>query len=224
LATAGAGRFITIEGIDGSGKTTQARMLVTWLGRAGYAALGTREPGGTEAGQTIRSLLLDPKYWRLAARAELLLYLADRAQHVDEVIRPALAEGKVVVCERFTDSTLAYQGYGRGLELDWLRQLNQYATGCLTPDLTLVLEITPESAAARKFGPSLAMGDTSLELADRLEREHLDFHRRVAQGYQELAAQNPDRIQLASAEASADQVQARLIELIAPILPARQVS
>jgi dTMP kinase len=204
------GVFITLEGGEGVGKTTQQALLAERLRQAGYPCLCTREPGDTALGRTLRDLLLyrDPESGRCAADpwrsqgccscaadplsplAELLLYTADRAEHVSKVIVPALAAGQVVVCDRFTDSTLAYQGYGRGLDLEQIRWLNHLATGGLQPHLTLWLDLPPEVGLARARS------------CDRIEREHLEFHRRVYQGFKALAAAEPQRIVRVDAQGS----------------------
>lgn len=188
--------FITLEGGDGVGKTTQQALLAERLRQEGYACLCTREPGDTALGRRLRDLLLygDP----LAQATELLLYAADRAEHVSKVIVPALAAGQVVVCDRFTDSTLAYQGYGRGLDLEKIRLLNHLATGGLQPHLTLWLDLPPEVGLARRGIP------------DGLEQERLEFHRRVYQGFQVLAASEPQRIVRIDAEGSLAEVAARI--------------
>jgi dTMP kinase len=188
------------------GKTTQQALLAERLQREGYACVSTREPGGTALGEALRELLLhgDP----LTPLAELFLYAADRAEHVQKCILPALAAGQVVVCDRFTDSTLAYQGYGRGLDLQQVRQLNHLATGGLQPHLTLWLDLPPEVGLARSG------------LADRLEQERLEFHRRVHQGFQALAAAEPQRIVRIDAEGSPLEVAARIWSVVKPRLPA----
>ncbi|MGY2753519.1 dTMP kinase [Thermostichus sp. MS-CIW-21] len=198
--------FITLEGGEGVGKTTQQALLAERLQREGYACVSTREPGGTALGEALRELLLhgDP----LTPLAELFLYAADRAEHVQKCILPALAAGQVVVCDRFTDSTLAYQGYGRGLDLEKIRQLNHLATGGLQPHLTLWLDLPPEVGLARSG------------LADRLEQERLEFHRRVHQGFQALAAAEPQRIVRIDAEGSPLEVAARIWSVVQPRLPA----
>lgn len=193
-----SGLFITIEGIDGSGKTTQARLLVEWLRGQGYEVCATREPGGTAAGERIRELVLSPQF-SIPPAAELFLYLADRAVHVSELLRPALAAGQIVVCERYADSTFAYQGYGRGLEMDFLRRLNETATGGLIPALTVVLDL-PVEAARLDHGR-----------LDRLEAEGVDFLAQVAGGFRELARQEPARITLVDATGAVEQVQAAII-------------
>jgi len=190
------GIFITLEGGDGVGKTTQQALLAKRLRQEGCACLCTREPGGTALGKALRDLLLygDP----LSRTTELLLCAADRAEHVSKVIVPALAAGQVVVCDRFTDSTLVYQGYGRGLDLEKIRQLNHWATGGLQPHLTLWLDLPPEIGLAR------------IGKRDRLEREHLEFHRRVYQGFQSLAAAEPQRIVRIDAKGSPVEVATRI--------------
>ena len=197
--------FITLEGGEGVGKTTQQALLAERLQREGYACVSTREPGGTALGEALRELLLhgDP----LTPLAELFLYAADRAEHVQKCILPALAAGQVVVCDRFTDSTLAYQGYGRGLDLEKIRQLNHLATGGLQPHLTLWLDLPPEVGLARA------------KARDRLEQERLEFHRRVYQGFQALAAAEPQRIVRVDAQGSPAEVAARLWSVVEPRLP-----
>ncbi|MFS8776728.1 dTMP kinase [Synechococcus sp. W65.1] len=204
--------FITLEGGEGVGKTTQQALLAQQLRQAGYPCLCTREPGGTALGRALREILLhgDP----LTPLAELFLYAADRAEHVQKCILPALAAGQVVVCDRFTDSTLAYQGYGRGLDLQQVRQLNHLATGGLQPHLTLWLDLPPEVGLARKASGPL----TRTGLADRLEQERLEFHRRVHQGFQALAAAEPQRIVRIDAEGSPLEVAARIWSVVKPRL------
>jgi dTMP kinase len=204
--------FITLEGGEGVGKTTQQALLALQLRQAGYPCLCTREPGGTALGRALREILLhgDP----LTPLAELFLYAADRAEHVQKCILPALAAGQVVVCDRFTDSTLAYQGYGRGLDLEKIRQLNHLATGGLQPHLTLWLDLPPEVGLARKASGPLARTG----LADRLEQERLEFHRRVHQGFQTLAAAEPQRIVRIDAEGSPLEVAARIWSVVKPRL------
>jgi dTMP kinase len=177
--------FITFEGPDGSGKTTQARLLAEWLRERGYEAVLTREPGGTDIGDQIRTVLHDPANGAMDARTEILLYSASRAQHVAQRIRPALAAGQIVVSDRYADSTLAYQGHGRGLDLETLRQITDFATGGLTPDLTLYLDIPPEEGLERRQ----VGGDEW----NRLDAEALDFHQRVRTGYLRLIKAEPER-------------------------------
>ena len=175
------GLFITLEGGEGSGKSTQADLLARALEAWGRRVVSLREPGGTQLGEELRQLLLH-RQTAMSPAAELLLFLAARAELVQSVIRPALAEGAIVICDRFSDSTFAYQGYGRGLDLDELRRLNAYATGGLTPDLTVLLDLPVEAGRGRKQRDE-----------DAFQREDDAFHERVRQGYLELARQEPDR-------------------------------
>lgn len=199
------GLFITLEGPEGAGKSSQLPRLCQWLEEQGRTVVCTRNPGGTAIGKKIRQILLDPENTELVSMAELMLYAADRAQHVDEVVRPALAEGHVVLCDRFSDSTFAYQGYGRGLDLTLLRALNEMATQGLRPDLTLLLDLDPE-IGLKRVAESRA--------TDRLEHEAIAFHRRLRDGYVELAAQEPDRIVKIDANLDPDVVQTRMREAV----------
>jgi dTMP kinase len=173
--------FITFEGPDGSGKTTQSKLLYAELQRQGQNVLWTREPGGTPAGQKIRALLLDDSSIQFAPAAELFLFAADRAQHVAEVIRPALEQGKIVICDRYIDSTTAYQAGGRGFDADFIAKLNQDSSGGLLPDLTFLLDILSEIGLQRA---------TSTK-SDKFEQESLNFHRRVRETYLQTAQNNP---------------------------------
>jgi dTMP kinase len=191
--------FITLEGPEGSGKTTQIRPLADWLCERGYAVEVTREPGGTDIGNQIRAVLHDPRNTAMDATAEILLYSADRAQHVAQCIRPALAAGKIVVSDRYYDSTLAYQGYGRGLDLEMLHTITAFATGGLKPDLTLYLDVAPEEGLERR--------QANGEEWNRLDAETLDFHQRVRAGYMALIAQEPERWAVIDAARSVEEVQ-----------------
>lgn len=177
--------FISFEGPEGGGKSTQAELLATALRREGYSVVVTHEPGGTTVGEAIRQLLLAPDaLTAMSARAEVLLFTAARAQLVDEVIRPALDDGSLVLCDRFSDSTIAYQVGGRGLPEDVVTEIVQFATGGLKPDLTFLLDLDVATGLARKRGvPS-----------DRMEMEDASFHRRVRSTYQKLARREPERI------------------------------
>jgi dTMP kinase len=198
--------FITLEGPDGSGKTTQARFLAEWLREQGYEVILTREPGGTDIGDQIRTVLHDPHNTAMDARTEILLFSASRAQHVAQRIRPALAAGQIVVSDRYADSTLAYQGHGRGLDLETLRTITAFATGGLTPDLTLYLDIAPGEGLHRRQ----AGGDEWT----RLDAETPEFHQRVRAGYMELVKQEPKRWVVIDAARSVEEVQAEIRALV----------
>jgi dTMP kinase len=194
-----AGRFITLEGPEGAGKTLQARRLVGALEAGGHRARLTREPGGTALGEQIRSIVLARAEGAggIDARADALLFNAARAQLVSEVIKPALEAGEVVVCARFADSTLAYQGYGAGLPIEQLRAVALVATGGLLPDLTILLDVSPEVGLARKADDTRNRFEASFDL---------DFHRRVRAGFLELAHEEPERFRVIAAERGADAV------------------
>jgi dTMP kinase len=206
-------RFITFEGVDGSGKTTQLKVLENHLVARGKSCISTREPGGTSLGRLIRQALLEDGKQRVAAPAELFLYLADRAQHVQEVILPALQRGKVVLCDRHTDSTLAYQGYGRGIDLGLLRSLNDIASRGLRPDLTLLFDCPVEIGLSRTVQrQSRAASKRSRE--DRFEREKIEFHEKVRKGFLELARAEPQRFRIIDAALSAPEVEREVKEII----------
>jgi len=177
--------FITLEGPEGSGKTSQIGLLAAALRQRGYEILTTREPGGTVLGDEIRHVVHNVRHRNMSPVAEMLLYAASRAQHVAELIQPSLAAGKVVLCDRYADSTLAYQGYGRQLELADLRTITAIATGGLQPDLTLLLDLDVETGLERRAEGGLEM--------NRLDLETVAFHRRVRDGYQALMAAEPER-------------------------------
>lgn len=196
--------FITFEGPEGSGKTTQLVQLAAWLRAHGREVLTTREPGGTPIGDRVRAILLDPECGEMRAEAEVLLFSAARAQHVGQVIRPHLAAGGVVLCDRYADSTLAYQGYGRGLDLETLAVITAFATGELRPDLVVYLDIDAEAGLRRK--QQHAADDASQW--NRMEQETLAYHQRVRAGYLEMAAAEPGRWLLVDASQAVDAVQA----------------
>lgn len=186
------GLFLTFEGIDGSGKTTQIRLLAERLRNAGHEVVEAVEPGGTAIGRQIRRVLLDASNQEITPTVELLLYFASRAQNVEEVICPALAEGKVVVCDRFTDSTTVYQGIARGLGEDVVAGLHRIACGNLMPDLTVYLEIDLETSLARAHARNETLaGEAAVET--RMDEQSTEFYRRVREGYQTLASRDPGR-------------------------------
>ena len=185
----GVSLFITFEGSDGSGKTTQMQFLTEWLQKQGYNVLTTREPGGTPIGEEIRKVLLDPEIKEIPPLAEVCLFSISRAMLVNQVIRPGLERGYIVLCDRYADSTLAYQGYGHGLDLEMLHAITALATGGLKPDLTIYLDIDVEEGLRRK----LAAHKASRAEWNRLDRQEMAFHRRVREGYLQMAARKPDR-------------------------------
>ncbi len=193
------GLFITFEGLDGCGKSTQMELLAADLRERGYVVLVTREPGGTVLGEAIRDILLDPRYRGMSPRAEALLYAAARAHLVKQVIRPALEDGQVVLCDRYLDSSLAYQGYGRGLGTDDIITLNVWATECLFPDLTLFLDLDDSLRSSRLAA-----------VPDRLEAEDDEFHRRVSEGYRDLLQVHPHRIRRVDARGTEVEVYERV--------------
>ena len=195
------GLFITLEGVDGVGKTTQALLLKAHLEQKGHEVLHTFEPGGTPLGGSIRELLLDPQNKELSSMTEILLYAADRAQHVHETVRPALEAGKTVICERFVDSSLAYQGYGLGLELDAIRTVNHWATGGLVPDVTIYLDADPAESLARTH-------------RDRIAQRTLEYYARVRAGFLAMAQAEPQRFRVISAEGTQEEVASRVLEAV----------
>ncbi len=188
------GRFITFEGIEGCGKTTQIRMAAEFLRKEGIAVVVTEEPGGTPLGLELRRVLLNRSTFDLGGEAELFLFLADRAQHVREVILPALRENKWVLCDRYSDATLAYQGFGRGLALDFVRRLTDFSSGSLKPDLTFLIDLPVEIGLGRALERVARNSGEPAE--DRFEREALTFHEKVREGYLSLAREEPERFQV----------------------------
>jgi dTMP kinase len=188
------GRLFTFEGIDGSGKTTQLELLARRLKQAGRVVVCAQEPGGTRAGREIRRLLLDAGSSDLRPMTELLLYFASRAQNIEEVIRPALADGRIVLCDRFTDASAAYQGYARGLGMDTVLALERIACGGLKPDLTFLLDVEPETGLRRQSRQT------------RFEREGVEFQRRVREGYLEIHRREPGRVLLIDGGRPAEEI------------------
>ncbi len=188
------GLFITFEGADGSGKTTQLNKIKTFLEDKGFDVTVTREPGALDIGQKIRDILLHYE-GNVSDKCEMFLFLADRAQHAETFIKPALKEGKIVLCDRHTDSTVAYQGYGRGQDIELLKKLNSIAVDGLTPDLTLLYDIDTQTAQQR-----------IIREKDRMETAGIEFHKKVRNGYLELYKENPDRIKLINVNNSIETV------------------
>ena len=207
-----SGIFITFEGGDGAGKSTQAELLGAWLEERGHEAVRTHEPGGTRLGAELRTLLLhgSEEVGEVDPRAEALLYAADRAQHVARVVRPALERGAVVVQDRYIDSSLAYQGAGRVLDVEDVRRISEWATEGLRPQLTVILDLAPAAAADRR----VARGGA----ADRLESEGAEFHEAVRRGFLDLAAQDPHRYLVLDATLPIDELHARILAAVSPLV------
>ena len=197
--------FITFEGCEGVGKSTHIRLLAEELGRRKVPCVVTREPGGSRIAESIRRIILDAGNSDMDDLCELFLYLAARAQHLKDIVRPALAEGKVVICDRYIDSTVAYQGYGKGLDADMVEALNRAAIGDLIPDLTIFLDLPPERAFMRKGGP---------DREDRLELMAQSFHEKVYAGYLEISRRAPERFVRVDARGSKQETHAKVLELM----------
>jgi len=206
------GIFISVEGTDGSGKSTQINLLMEYLKNKGCDILFTREPGGTRISEKIRDIILDVNNKEMTAIAEALLYAAARAQHVEEKIIPAVNAGKIVICDRFVDSSIAYQGAARGLGSDVIMQINRFAINGMIPDITLFFDISPEKGILRK--------KNEREL-DRMESEKLDFHKRVYEGYKQICITYPDRIKVIDADDTVENVHEHVIRKIDEMLRGR---
>ncbi len=203
------GLFITIEGAEGSGKSTQIERLRRYLEGKNFEVVLTREPGGTIISEAIRDILLNKDYMEMSDTTEALLYAASRAQHVEQFIKPSLSEGKVVICDRFVDSSVIYQGCARGLGMDNIETINSYATGGLKPDLTILLDIDAEEGLKRKKAQK--------EL-DRIELQKLEFHKKVSQGYKKLAKKHPERIYAIDAALPVESIHEKVVEVIEKML------
>ena len=214
--------FITFEGGEGSGKTTQIKLAADWLRERGIPVLTTAEPGGTPLGRKIREILLNRGSWAIGAEAELLLFAAARAQHVRETIRPALEAGQWVLCDRFADATLAYQGFGRELNVAFIRTLNDFSTCLLKPDLTLLFDLPVEAGLERAKKRTAGIRPEAAE--DRFEQEERAFHGRIREGYLSLAAAEPERLRIIDGAGSVETVHrevCRCLEVL-PRLPFRE--
>jgi dTMP kinase len=199
------GHFISIEGIEGCGKSTQAALLRDWLEVKGLQVLLAREPGGPAISEKIRGILLDPANVSMDHRTELLLYLASRSQFVQELLLPALHDGKIVLVDRYVDSTLAYQGYGRGLDVKDIELMNSFASRDIVPELTFLLDLDPVKGLERK-----GMGDGKESKGDRLEMESLEFHRKVREGFLSIARLDPDRVVVVRAEKKIEEISSEI--------------
>ncbi|MBM4129258.1 MAG: dTMP kinase [Nitrospira sp.] len=199
------GILISFEGIEGTGKTIQSKLLYEYLIKKGYEVILTEEPGGTQIGLRIRDVLLSPEHKTMNSLTELLLYNASRTQHVKEVILPALNRGAVVITDRFSDSTVAYQGYGRGIDLNLIHHLEHIVTEGLKPDITLLLDLDVETGLRRNRG---------INKTDRLELEDIAFHEKVRNGYIEIAGKEPERIKLIDASKSIEMVHNEIVRMV----------
>jgi dTMP kinase len=199
------GRFISLEGIEGTGKSTQAKLLSDYLKDKGFDIVLTEEPGGTQIGLRIRELLLSVEHKGMTAVTELLLYNASRSQHIREIILPAISRGAIVITDRFTDSTIAYQGFGRGIDPGLIDSIDLIATERLRPDITILLDLDAEVGLKRNKG---------INKIDRLELEDLEFHQRVRNGYYSLAEKEPERIKLIDASAGIQEIHNRISSII----------
>lgn len=204
--------FITLEGIEGSGKTTQLRHMVDFLKNKGHDCVITREPGGTEIGKKIRAVLLDPDNSDLDPLAELLLYAADRIQHIQSKIMPSLRQGKMVLCDRFSDATTVYQGFARGLDLELINRLHEIVLGDLKPDITILFDLPPEVGLKRAW-KQINSGDRT-DMETRFEKEAVEFHEKVRAGYLALAQLEPERFRVIDASGDENQVKNDIMNIL----------
>lgn len=208
------GKLITFEGLDGCGKSTQLALEAERLRRQGFAVTATQEPGGTSLGQRIRQIVLDAAGQEISPLTELALMFAARAQHIEQVIRPALRAGEMVLCDRFTDSSVAYQGYGRGVSLEVIRGLETGLCQGVRPDLTVILDIAPDTGALRTGNRNRAASQP----ATRFEQEGGEFFRRVREGYREIARQEPERVRLVDGRGNIEEVHERVHQAVEAFL------
>jgi dTMP kinase len=204
--------FISFEGIEGTGKTTQVQAIADQLKEAGHPVVVTREPGSTDIGRQIRAILLNPAHTDIDYRAELLLYMADRAHHIHTVIKPALTSGAIVLCDRFADATTAYQGYARGISIDLIETLHSLVFGGMTPQLTILLDLPPAVGLSRAW--KQINGGKRDRQETRFEHEALSFHSKVRAGYLKLAAKEPERFAVIDADAEINTVQERIFKAV----------
>lgn len=209
--------FITFEGVEGSGKTTQIEMLKEHLEWKGFQVVSTREPGGTELGEKIRSMLLNIEECAIAPWSELLLYAVCRAQMVNEIIKPALLDKKIVICDRFADSTMVYQGYARGLDLEAVANLNKWVTEGILPTVTFIIDCPPEIGLKRAFARIDA--NTGSNKEDRFEREDIEFHKKVREGYLRLAKTESNRIKIINGDRDITVIHKEICDIVEKQLP-----
>lgn len=198
--------FISFEGIDKGGKSTQISLLVNYLKKNKYQVTQTCEPGGTRLGKEIERILLGSSVGQISDKAELFLYLADRSEHVNKIIKPLFKKDKIVISDRFADASIAYQGYGRGLDIHWIDELNKRATQGISPELTFLLDISPELASKRS------------KEKDRIENEEIAFHQRVRQGYLEIARLHPNRVKIINGQKSVEDTHLAIIRILSEYL------
>ena len=212
--------FITLEGIEGSGKTSQIKHIEAFFTKRGLESVVTREPGGTVVGEKIRSVLLNPDIEKMSPLTELFLYEADRIEHLEKIIRPALASGKIVLCDRFCDATVVYQGYGRGLDLEIIHGLHGLILGDLKPDLTILFDLAPEIGLTRAWRQVNNGSRSGKET--RFEKEKLAFHRKIRKGYLAIAGMEPERFFIVNADRDEATVRNAVIQRIAELIGDRQ--
>jgi dTMP kinase len=202
------GLFITVEGTDGSGKTTQIMLMEAYLKQKGHEVVLTREPGGTRISEKIREIVLDPENDEMGITAEMLLYASARAQLVSQIIRPAIESGKTVICDRFVDSSFVYQGFGRGIDLKTIEEVNKLAIEGIWPDITFFFDIDPEVALRRRIAATTA---------DRIEKEKLEFHKRVYSGYKKLSLLYPERIKMIDSNKSIEEISKEVVQWLSKL-------
>ena len=202
------GLFITVEGTDGSGKTTQIMLMEAYLKQKGHEVVLTREPGGTRISEKIREIVLDPENDEMGITAEMLLYASARAQLVSQIIRPAIESGKTVICDRFVDSSFVYQGFGRGIDLKTIEEVNKLAIEGIWPDITFFFDIDPEVALRRRIAATTA---------DRIEKEKIEFHKRVYSGYKKLSLLYPERIKMIDSNKSIEEISKEVVQWLSKL-------
>ncbi|MFB3884098.1 MAG: dTMP kinase [Thermodesulfobacteriota bacterium] len=212
--------FITFEGVEGSGKTTQIERLKRYLAQKGIACRVTREPGGSPIGEKVRKILLNPDHQEMSPLSELLLYEASRAQHVTEVVKPLLKKGRVVLCDRFSDASVAYQGYGRKVDLKWVERLNRLSSQGIRPDITFLLDCPSDIGLKRALQRNRAL---KREKEDRFEREKIQFHHRVRRGYLSIARKDPERVKVIDTREGEEKVFEKIRRIVDELIVAKRI-